>query len=121
MRFDYEKLDVYHQARKVVKELLVHVIATEGIPLVIREQIQKSSTGILFRIAEGTGRITRADRRHNYIIARGLTFEVAAATDLLKDLELLDEEKYAYLQNELYEIAESLFKMIMSLNLKQAQ
>ena len=121
MRFDYEKLDVYHQARRVVKALLAHVISTETIPPVISKQIQQSAAGILFRIAEATGRITRADRRHNFTVARGLTYEVAAATDILKDLGLLEEAAYENFQQELHEVAEALFRMIMALNLKQAQ
>jgi hypothetical protein len=67
--FDHEKLDAYRVARELVG--LTSGFLKRNISRDLRDQLDRSSTSILFNIAEGAGKTARADKQRFYEIARG--------------------------------------------------
>lgn len=79
--FDHEKLDVYRAARELVT--IVSAVLKRSVSRELRDQLDRSSTSILFNIAEGAGKTARADKQRFYEIARGSATEAAAQLDVL--------------------------------------
>ena len=79
--FDHEKLDVYRAARELV--VLVSGFLKRNASRNLRDQLDRSSTSILFNIAEGAGKTARGDKQRFYEIARGSATEAAAQLDVL--------------------------------------
>lgn len=90
--FDHERLDVYRTAREfvgVVGGFLKRSVARD-----LREQLDRSSTSILFNIAEGAGKTARADKQRFYEIARGSATEAAAQLDVLHLRAAITDDQY---------------------------
>ena len=114
--FDFEKLEVYTTARILVKKVLYFVYSNPKIDRVLTDQLKRSITSILFNLAEGTGRMTNADKKHFYTIARSSTFESVAILQVIKDQNLIDEATYQSFYNESEKISKMLLGMIRSFN-----
>ena len=61
----------------------------------LADQLRRSAQSIPQNIAEGAGRMTRADKARHYTIARGSAMESAAHLDVMKVDELIESEQYA--------------------------
>ena len=48
----------------------------------LRDQLDRASSSIVLNIAEGCGRLARAEKAHFYLIARGSAMECIAVFDL---------------------------------------
>ena len=70
----------------------------------------------MLNIAEGSGRYSKADKRHFYVISRGSTFECAAIFDYLKEIGSINEEQFSNYYNLLDELSRMLYGMIKSLS-----
>lgn len=90
--FDHEKLDVYRAARELV--VLVGGLLKRNVSRELREQLDRSSTSILFNIAEGAGKTARADKQRFYEIARGSATETAAQLDVLHIRAAIPSDQY---------------------------
>ena len=90
--FDHEKLRVYKTSLDFLSWL--HVIV-EKIPkkLAVYVQLDRASTSIPLRIAEGNGKYTERDRCKFFDIARGSTLECAAPLDVLIAKGMLTAEE----------------------------
>jgi len=55
------------------------------------DQLRRASTSIVLNFAEGCSRTTPKERRRFFDIARGSTFEVAAAFDVCRALKIVDD------------------------------
>lgn len=112
--FDFEKLSVYQKAKNLNK-LVVEFLFVNTVDKTTHDQLRRASFSIMLNIAEGTGRLTKPDKRHFYVIARGSTFEVAAIIDYLKDLKLISNSDFDNLYQKLEEISKMLFGLINQL------
>ena len=112
--FDFEKLVVYQKALGLVKEVLFWLGQTRGVDEVLSKQLKRASTSILFNIAEGTGRLALADKKHFYTIARGSVFETASILQLLSAMDKLDPTASKKQQETLVEISKMLLALIRS-------
>ncbi len=113
--FDFERLTVYTKAKRF--NLLVNTFLTETkVDRTTTDQLRRASFSIMLNIAEGTGRFTKPDRRHFYIISRGSVFECVAIFDYLKDIGLIEESVYNAYYLDLDELSRMLFAMIKKLS-----
>jgi four helix bundle protein len=78
LRLPHEKLIAY----QVAIELLSQVRDLRVADLKLRDQVSRASRSVCLNIAEGVGRLSVADRRRVYAIARGECCEAAAAIDI---------------------------------------
>ncbi|MFW6107953.1 MAG: four helix bundle protein [bacterium] len=88
-RLDHEKLRVYQEAVRFVEW---RGVVLDGVPkrAVVRNQLDRASTGVPLNIAEGNGRHTPADRCRFFDIARGSALECGACLDGLVARNYLD-------------------------------
>ena len=84
------------------------------LPYYLKDQLNRASSSIALNLAEGNGRINRADKRRFYIIAFGSIRECQSIMDIAE--ENSDEE----LVNLLDSLAAHVYKLIQSLNAKTA-
>ena len=66
---------------------------------------------IFLNLAEGTGRMSEADKKHFLTIARGSVYECTAIIDLLKSTNQIDDEFFT----ELYATYEQMSKMLLGM------
>jgi four helix bundle protein len=88
MILDHERLDVYHLALDFL--VLAHGVV-EALPRHLADQLTRASTSIVLNLAEGAGKVSRADKRRYYLTARGSATESAALLDVGLRLALIDE------------------------------
>jgi four helix bundle protein len=109
--FDFEKLDVYQIVKNQNLKVLSILKSNKSIDPYLVDQWKRASLSILFNLAEGTGRMAEADKRHFLTIARGSVYESVAILGLLKDLQVLPESDYS----DLYQGYESCSKMLLAM------
>ena len=92
--FDFEKLDLYDELRKL--NLLVYqtIKGLKNVDPYVVDQWKRASMGSVLNLAEGTGRMTPADKRHFYTLSRGSIFECVAIIDLIHRMGDMEEELY---------------------------
>ncbi len=109
--FDFEKLDVYQIVKSQNLKVLSILKTNKSIDPYIMDQWKRASLSILFNLAEGTGRMAEADKRHFLTIARGSVYESVAVLGLINDLELIPEKEFT----DLYNGYESCSKMLLAM------
>ena len=109
--FDFEKLDVYQIVKDQNLKVLSILKSNVSIDPYIMDQWKRASLSILLNLAEGTGRMAEADKRHFLTIARGSVYESVAILGLMKDLKLISEKEYV----DLYQGYESCSKMLLAM------
>jgi four helix bundle protein len=107
--FDHERLDVYRAARELV--VLVSSVLKRNVSRDLRDQTERSCTSILFNIAEGAGKTSRADKQRFYEIARGSATETAAQLDVLHIRGFIAPDQYRTARHLLLRIIQMLSKM----------
>ena len=94
MVLDYERLDVYAVALDFL------VFANEVIERLPRgrghlaDQLTRASTSVVLNLAEGAGKLSKADKRRFYLTARGSATESAALFDVCLRLKLVGEAEH---------------------------
>jgi four helix bundle protein len=96
----------HHKLRAfgVAKEMLLAVRAANIREAGLRDQAIRAATSACLNIAEGAGRVTRADKARAYAIARGEAVEAAAAVEIAAACGTAsdaDLERVAALANDL--------------------
>tara|TARA_R110002051_G_scaffold105665_1_gene178728 strand:+ start:1318 stop:1671 length:354 start_codon:yes stop_codon:yes gene_type:complete len=93
---EYIDLDVWREARKLVKDLY---LITNPFPQIevygLTTQMRRSVVSIPSNIAEGCGRRTSAETIHFLHISRGSLYELETQTYLASDQEYIKEEESA--------------------------
>lgn len=115
--FDFEKLDVYGKSKTYNKQVFEFLTHNKFIDRVIKDQLRRASLSIMLNIAEGSVRLSKADRRNFFVIVRGSTFECAAVFDFLDETELINSDFHLDLNAKLEELSKMLFAMIRNLEL----
>ena len=114
--FDFEKLEVYGKVQDVNVKVLTYLSGASGIDGYIRDQWKRASLSALFNLAEGTGRMSKQDKKHFYTIARGSVFECVAIMNLLKEIDAVDEGFYKNVYAEYESCSKMLLAMYRSMN-----
>ena len=78
---DAEKLTVYHVALEL--QCMANTLVP-SVNRVLRDQFERASLSVVLNLAEGTGRVSRRQRRYHFGVARGSATECAALTDVLR-------------------------------------
>ena len=90
---DYKELDIWVQARKLVKTVYV---LTKSFPkdeqFSLTSQIRRCAVSVPSNIAEGCGRQSNKETIHFLHIARGSLFELETQVILANDLEYLTSD-----------------------------
>ena len=115
MILDHERLDVYRLALDFL------VFANQVLETLPRgrghlcDQLTRASTSIVLNLAEGAGKHSKADKRRDYLSARGSATESAALLDVLSRLGLLDEAGHHAGKEMLVRVVSMLIKLAQSL------
>lgn len=108
--YDFEKLEVYRQAKSFHLRIK-GIVRTLDLQNPERNQLLRASLSIVLNIAEGAGRFSQRDKRNFYIIARGSVNECIAIVDLMKDQQLIATDAF----REFYTTGEEISRMLYSL------
>ncbi len=108
--FDFEKLDVY-QIIKQQNIKVLYLLKKLKLDPYIEDQWKRASLSSLLNLAEGTGRMSNADKKHFYTIARSSIYECAAILGLIKDMGLIEDEAYV----DAYSVYEQISKMLLAM------
>jgi four helix bundle protein len=114
MVLDHERLDVYLVALDFL------VFANEVIERLPRgrghlaDQLTRASTSIVLNLAEGAGKLSKADKRRYYLTARGSATESAALLDVCSRLRLIGEPDYRTGKAMVVRVVSMLIKLAMS-------
>jgi four helix bundle protein len=109
--FDFEKLDLYQVAREQNLKVLKFIYTNKEIDEYIRDQWKRASLSMILNLAEGTGRMTNADKKNFLTISRGSVFESVAILDTIKGLNQIDENLF----KEFYDNYETISKMLLGM------
>ncbi len=112
--FDFERLEVYGYARELVKKVLYFIANTDTVESSFKEKLKSTITSMLFNLAEGTGRMTHADKRQYLTVARSSVFETVAVLHVMLDLNMITEEQYKSFYDDLEQVSKMLLGMIRS-------
>ncbi len=88
--FPHQRLDAYHAAQDLV---VACVEVTQVLPrgfAEIRDQARRSALATARHIAEGASRVSPADKRSRFVIARGEVAELDATLETAQRLALVD-------------------------------
>ena len=112
--FDFEKLNVYKKS-KVFHSSIQGLLNSINLDSITRNQLSRASLSIVLNIAEGSGRNSKRDKRHFFVISRGSVFECIAILDVIKDDNKIDSEAFSTFYNAGEELSKMLFAMTKSL------
>ena len=109
--FDFEKLEVYQIAKTLVTDSLKVIFSNEKLDPYIKDQWKVASMNVLLNLAEGTGRMTPADKKHYISIARSAVFECVAILQVLGELGVIPMAQ----AQDLYDRYEKVSKMLLGM------
>lgn len=113
--FDFEKLSVYTKAKNFNVKVNFFLKDSDGDRTTIY-QLRRASLRIMLNIAEVSGRNSKADKRHFYVISRGSAFECVANFDFLSEIQVITDVICADFYHLLDEISRMLSAMIKRLS-----
>lgn len=114
--FDFEKLDLYRELKKLNLLVYQRIAGLKGVDPFLIDQWKRASLSSVLNLAEGTGRMTSADKRHFYTIARGSVFESVAILSLIHELGQLTDEEFEEFYNGYETASKMLLGMYRSMN-----
>src|SRR5689334_21081619 len=114
-KMEFKDLIVYQKALEVSSEIELKVLSIIDIDRDLKDQLRRASNSIILNIAEGSSRLSPADRKNFFVIARGSAFECIAVLDIVSNSKKLH---FVEIKNLLEEISKMLFKMISNLTKK---
>lgn len=114
MSFDFENLNVYKEAKKLNKEVLLFLKSNKNIDPFIKDQLKRASISAVLNIAEGSGKFSKADKRNFYTISRGSVYECASLFEIIYDENLINQNEYQYYYSKLELISKMLLGLINS-------
>ncbi len=109
---EFKTLIAYQKAKELYK-LISEDIVSKLTDRIVKDQLRRASLSIVLNIAEGTSRISKADQRHFFVIARGSAYESYVIIDLLNNFEM---EKLKQILDKLEEISKMLYALIKRLS-----
>jgi four helix bundle protein len=110
--FDFEKLEVYTRMEKVSAEVLRFIFADRSLDPFLKDQLKRAIVSVTLNLAEGSGRMSSADKKHFYAMARSSLFESAALLRILKSQQLMKDIQFEQWYNEMEEVSKMTLKLI---------
>ena len=92
--FDFEQLEVYKKAKDLNKAVFKLLKDIKTIDPVLRDQLKRACISIVFNIAEGSGKFSKADKRNFYTTSRGSTYECVAIFEILFEQENISKPEF---------------------------
>jgi len=111
--FDFEKLIAYQKARDVNKKIQKFLVEKKT-NVFLRDQLYRASISMVINIAEGTGKLSKNDRKNFYVISRGSVFECASLLEMLCDENVISDKELSVLKLDLEEVSRLLSGLIHS-------
>src|SRR5687768_54137 len=114
MTLDHERLDVYRLALDFL--VFAHQVI-ETLPRGrghLADQLTRASTSIVLNLAEGAGKVSKADKRRYYLTARGSATESAALLDVCLRLRIIGEADHRAGKATVVRVVSMLIKLAMS-------
>jgi four helix bundle protein len=109
--FDFEKLITYQKAR-IVNKKIQKLLIEKKINSFLRDQLYRASISMVINIAEGTGKLSKNDRKNFYVISRGSVFECASLLEIFCDENIINMSELNILKSDLEEISRLLSGLI---------
>ena len=109
--FDFEKLTVYQKTNSLNISILKYLQRSKEIDPYLKDQLKRATLSIVLNLAEGTGRISKAEKKRFYTIARSSVFECVAIISVLKDCQTMEKQLFV----EYYSCYEEVSKMLLAL------
>ena len=110
--FDFEKLDVYSKMEGVTAEALKNIFADRTLDPFLKDQLKRAIVSVTLNLAEGAGRMSPADKKHFYAMARSSLFESVALLRILKSQQLIQDTQFEQWYNEMEEVSKMTLKLI---------
>ena len=115
MKFEFQNLSVYKKA-KIFHQSTKSIVNEKSLKNYEKDQLSRTSFSIVLKIAEGSGRFSKSDRRNFFVITRSSVFECVAILDVLKDNNIISQEEFESLENQADELSRILYAMIKNLS-----
>lgn len=107
--FSFEKLNVWKDSKELIKSIYkISRDFPDDEKFGLTSQLRRASISIASNIAEGTSRHTNKDKAHYTTMAYSSTMEVLNQIIIANELELISEEKYKELRNQIEKISNKL-------------
>lgn len=111
--YAFEKMAAWQTARQTIKQIY---LKTKNFPkeelFGITSQIRRAGISISCNLAEGSGRTSEGQQVHFYQIAYTSALEVVSLLIVSNDLEILPDEDYGFLRNEMEKITWAINKLM---------
>lgn len=111
--YAFEKMAVWQNARLAVKNIY---LKTRSFPkeelFGITSQIRRAGISISCNLAEGSGRTSEGQQAYFYQIAYASALEVISLLIICNDLELMPDEDYRLLRNEIEKVTWAINKLV---------
>lgn len=117
--FIFQNFPVYQKAETLYQEIVPY-IAPQKVRDYLKDQLERALSSIVLNIAEGSGKVSRKDKKNFYVIARGSCHECAAILNLLR-CHQLDLVRLDHWSAELVVIGKMLSGIIKSLEKPKEQ
>lgn len=113
--FEFQNLEVYKKAKTfhLESKQLINDIQLDKIT---KDQFYRASFSIMLNISEGSGRFSKPDRRHFFVMSRGSVFECAAIIDSLHDASAINKDTFDSFLKKADELSRILYAMIKNLS-----
>ncbi|GAB4320949.1 MAG: hypothetical protein Kow0074_11610 [Candidatus Zixiibacteriota bacterium] len=112
MPFMFEKLEVYQKAADLSDRV---ISINEGFGrghYLLADRLNRASLSISTNIAEGNGPLTKSDRKHFFVIARGSVQECVPLLEIARRRGLLDADLHSAFKTDLDTISRMLSGLI---------
>jgi four helix bundle protein len=110
--FLFRKLDAYQSSIQLAYDLeQIHAKIREAGHFPMADQMRRAALSISINIAEGNGRLSKADKRRFFIITRGSCFELVALLELADNFGYLETDKRLQYEKQIESICRMLSAM----------
>lgn len=112
--YDFQNLKVYQASKILSKDILSLSQNLKIRDSWLADQLKRACISITLNIAEGTGRLSKADRRHFYVIAKGSAYECVALLEIFHECKYIQVDSFENLSKRFEEISKMLYGLITS-------
>lgn len=116
MPYNFEKLNVWHESRTLLKNIYVIV---DNFPakeqFALTSQIKRAAISIPLNIAEGSGKSSKKDFIRFLRISVGSIYELVTAFYIAKDLKYIKEAEFTNFYNDSHKICAMINALINKL------
>ncbi|MBW8015873.1 MAG: four helix bundle protein [Planctomycetes bacterium] len=116
MGFMFENLDVYQKAVDLAERVTT---LTSNFPRnyhFLADQLNRASVSVAANIAEGNGRLTKPDRKHFFVIARGSVQECVPLLEIARGKGYITDSDNSEFRSSLVIIAKMISGLINGLD-----